>query len=82
MGLQANKTAIVIRNGIEEEIPVEEVQVGDLIVVKPGEKIPVDGTVTEGYSAVDEKAITGESIPAEKKVGDQVVGATINKLEC
>jgi Cu+-exporting ATPase len=78
MGLQA-KTARVIRNGVEQEVPVEEVQVGDIILVKPGEKIPVDGTVIEGYSAVDEKVITGESIPVEKKVGDQVVGATLNK---
>jgi Cu+-exporting ATPase len=78
MGLQA-KTAHIIRNGIEAEIPVEEVQVGDLVIVRPGEKIPVDGIVTEGYSAVDEKVITGESIPVEKKQGDQVVGATMNK---
>jgi P-type Cu+ transporter len=78
MGLQA-KTARVIRNGEELEIPVEDVQVGDIVVVRPGEKIPVDGTVTEGYSAVDEKVITGESIPVEKRSGDQVVGATMNK---
>jgi len=78
MGLQA-KVARVIRDSIEQEIPVEDVQVGDRILVKPGEKIPVDGTVIEGYSAVDEKVITGESIPVEKKVGDQVVGATLNK---
>jgi Cu+-exporting ATPase len=78
MGLQA-KTAKVIRNDVEQEVPIEEVQVGDIIIVRPGEKIPVDGTVIEGYSAVDEKVITGESIPVEKKVGDQVVGATLNK---
>ena len=78
MGLQA-KTARVIRNGEEQEIPIEDVQVGDTVVVRPGEKIPVDGIVTEGYSAVDEKVITGESIPVEKKSGDQVVGATMNK---
>ena len=78
MGLQA-KTARVIRNGEEQEIPVEDVQVGDIVVVRPGEKIPVDGTVTEGYSAVDEKVITGESIPVEKRSGNQVVGATMNK---
>ena len=78
MGLQA-KTARVIRNGEEMEIPVEDVQVGDIVVVRPGEKIPVDGEVFEGYSAVDEKVITGESIPVEKKVGDEVVGATMNK---
>ncbi len=78
MGLQA-KVARVIRDSVEQEVPVEEVQVGDIILVKPGEKIPVDGMVVEGYSAVDEKVITGESIPVEKKVGDQVVGATLNK---
>jgi len=78
MGLQA-KIARVVRNGEEQEIPVEDVQVGDIVVVRPGEKIPVDGTVTEGYSGVDEKVITGESIPVEKKKGDQVVGATLNK---
>jgi Cu+-exporting ATPase len=78
MGLQP-KTARVIRDGIEMNVPVEDVQVGELIIVKPGEKIPVDGTVIAGYSGVDEKVITGESIPVEKKQGDQVVGATINK---
>jgi len=78
MGLRA-KTARVVRDGEEMEIPVEDVQVGDVVVVRPGEKIPVDGVVTEGYSGVDEKVITGESIPVEKKVGDPVVGATINK---
>ena len=78
MGLQA-KTARVIRDGAEQEIPVEDVHVGDIIVVRPGEKIPVDGVVIEGYSGVDEKVITGESMPIEKKKGDQVVGATMNK---
>jgi Cu+-exporting ATPase len=78
MGLQA-KIARVIRNGEEHEIPVEDVKVGDIVVVRPGEKIPVDGVVSEGYSGVDEKVITGESIPVEKKKGDQVVGATMNK---
>jgi Cu+-exporting ATPase len=78
MGLRA-KTARVIRDGKEIEIPVEDVQVGDIVAVRPGEKIPVDGVVTDGYSAVDEKVITGESIPVEKKIGDNVVGATINK---
>lgn len=78
MGLRA-KTARVVKDNQEMEIPVEEVQVGDIVVVKPGEKIPVDGVVIEGYSGVDEKVITGESIPVEKKIGDQVVGATINK---
>ena len=78
MGLRA-KTARIIRDGNEIEVPVEDVQVGDIVIVRPGEKIPVDGEVTDGYSAVDEKVITGESIPVEKKVGDSVVGATINK---
>jgi Cu+-exporting ATPase len=78
MGLRA-KTARVVRDGNEMEIPVESVQVDDIVVVRPGEKIPVDGVVISGYSGVDEKVITGESIPVEKKVGDEVVGATINK---
>jgi Cu+-exporting ATPase len=78
MGL-APKTAIVIRDGKETEIPVEEVQIGDLVVVKPGEKIPVDGTVKEGYSSADESMLTGESMPVNKKEGDEVFGATINK---
>jgi Cu+-exporting ATPase len=78
MGLRA-KTARVVRDGNELEIAVDEVQVGDTIIVRPGEKIPVDGTIIDGYSGVDEKAITGESIPVEKKLGDEVVGATINK---
>ena len=78
MGLQP-KTALVLRGGREEEIPVEEVIVGDIIIVKPGQKIPVDGIVTEGHSSVDESMITGESIPVEKSKGSQVIGATINK---
>ncbi len=78
MGLQA-KVARIIRNNQEIEVPIEEVIVGDIVIVRPGEKIPVDGTIIEGYSGVDEKVITGESIPVEKKVGDQVVGSTINK---
>ncbi|VVB66341.1 putative copper-exporting P-type ATPase A [Candidatus Gugararchaeum adminiculabundum] len=78
MGL-APKTAIVIRNGKEQEIPISAVVVGDGIVVKPGEKIPVDGIVISGNSAVDESMITGESIPVEKTKGDKVVGASINK---
>ena len=78
MGLQA-KTARVIRDGQELDIPIEEVVVGDLILVRPGEKIPVDGVIKEGYSAVDESMLTGESIPVDKKAGDQVIGATINK---
>lgn len=78
IGLQP-KTAIVIKNGEEIEIPISEVMVGDIILVKPGEKIPVDGVVISGYSGVDEKAITGESMPVEKKKDDEVIGATINK---
>lgn len=78
LGLQA-KTATVLRSGKEIELPVEEVLVGDVIVVKPGQKIPVDGRVLEGYSSVDESMITGESIPLEKSKGDEVIGATINK---
>jgi Cu+-exporting ATPase len=78
IGLQA-KTARVLRDGREQDIPVEEVLVGDTVVVRPGEKIPVDGQVLEGASAVDESMITGESIPVEKHVGDEVIGATLNK---
>jgi Cu+-exporting ATPase len=78
IGLQA-KTARVIRNGEERDIPIAEVVKHDLVLVRPGEKIPVDGVVTEGHSAVDESMITGESLPMEKAVGDTVIGATINK---
>ncbi len=78
IGLQP-KVATIIKEGRELEVPISEVQVGDVILVKPGEKIPVDGIVVDGYSGVDEKAITGESIPVEKKKGDEVIGATINK---
>jgi Cu+-exporting ATPase len=78
IGLQA-KTAIVVRENKEIEIRIEDVQVGDIVVVKPGGKIPVDGTLIEGYSSVDESMVTGESIPVEKKAGDKVIGATINK---
>lgn len=78
IGLQPKK-ARVIKNGKEVEIPVEDVEVGDIVVVKPGEKIPVDGIVIEGSSVVDEKVITGESIPVVKRKGDKVIGATINK---
>jgi Cu+-exporting ATPase len=77
MGL-APKTAIVIVDGQEKEIPIEDVQVGDIIVVKPGGKIPVDGKVTDGHSSVDESMLTGESMPVDKKPGDPVYGATIN----
>jgi len=78
MGLQP-KTAVVIQDGKEVTIPIEEVEVGDIILVKPGEKIPVDGQVIEGHTSVDESMLTGESIPVEKSVGDKVVGASINK---
>jgi len=79
MSLRA-RTARVIRNGEEREIPADEVQVGDLVIVRPGEKIPVDGVVVEGRSAVDEAMLTGESLPVEKGPGDPVTGATLNKL--
>lgn len=78
MGLQP-KVAIVIKNKKEIEIPIEEVEVGDLIVVKPGSKIPVDGIVIEGHTSVDESMLTGESMPVEKNIGDKVTGASINK---
>jgi Cu+-exporting ATPase len=78
MGLQA-KTARVLHDGHEADIPVEEVGIGDLVIVRPGEKIPVDGVVREGASAVDESMLTGESIPVEKRSGDPVIGATLNK---
>jgi Cu+-exporting ATPase len=71
--------ARVVRNGVETEIPANEVVVNDILVVKPGEKIPTDGVVIEGMSAVDEKMITGESIPTDKQPGDEVIGATVNK---
>jgi P-type Cu+ transporter len=77
MGLQA-KTATVVRDGIELKVPLAEVAVGDIILVKPGEKIPVDGEIIDGRSALDESMITGESIPVDKTVGDAVIGATIN----
>ncbi|HET9907335.1 MAG TPA: heavy metal translocating P-type ATPase [Anaerolineales bacterium] len=79
MGLRA-KAAHVIRSGLEVEVPVDEVRVGDIVLVKPGEKIPVDGVVIEGRSPVDESMLTGESLPVEKKPGDAVIGATLNKL--
>ena len=77
MGLRA-KTALVIRDGREIRIPAEEVAVGDIVLVKPGEKIPVDGEVLEGSAAVDESMLTGESMPVEKGPGDPVIGATVN----
>ena len=75
----APKTATVIRNGKEEEISLEEVLVGDTVVVRPGEKVPVDGEISSGTSSIDESMITGESVPVDKKAGDKVIGATINK---
>ncbi len=78
INLQA-KTALVQRSGMEVEIPVEQVRKGDTIIVKPGEKLPVDGIITVGYSSIDESMVTGESIPVDKKAGDKVIGGTINK---
>ncbi|OKH26562.1 copper-translocating P-type ATPase [Hydrococcus rivularis NIES-593] len=78
IGLQA-KTARLIRNGREVDVPIEEVIIGDVILVRPGEKIPVDGEVIEGASTIDEGMVTGESVPVKKQPGDEVIGATINK---
>ena len=78
IGLQA-KTARVVRDGKEQDLPVEEVLVNDIVVVRPGEKVPVDGAIVAGSSAVDESMITGESMPIEKQVGDEVIGGTLNK---
>lgn len=78
MGLQA-KTARVIRHGQQQDVPLEQVQVGDVVLVRPGEKIPVDGEVTAGRSTVDESMVTGEPVPVTKTAGDEVIGATINK---
>ncbi len=74
------KTARVIREGVEIEAKLEDVRVGDVVIVRPGEKIPVDGMIVEGYSSIDESMITGESLPVEKNVGDSVIGATLNKM--
>jgi Cu+-exporting ATPase len=79
MGLRA-KTARVVRAGTETEVPVDDVRVGDVVLVKPGETIPVDGVIVEGRSSVDESMLTGESLPVEKKQGDPLIGATLNKL--
>jgi Cu+-exporting ATPase len=76
----APATARIIRGGVERDIPLEEVQVGDTLRVRPGDKVPVDGVVIEGYSAVDESMLTGESLPVEKATGDQVIGGTLNRL--
>jgi P-type Cu+ transporter len=81
IGLQP-KTARVVRNGAELDVPVAEVARGDLVIVRPGEKIPVDGVVVDGRSAVDESMITGESLPVAKRAGDELIGATMNKQGC
>ena len=78
IGLQA-KTARILRNGAYQDIPIEQVAAGDIVLVRPGEKIPVDGEIIKGNSSVDESMLTGESIPVEKNIGDTVIGATINK---
>lgn len=72
------KMAFVSRNGEEVRVTVDEVQVGDIVMVHPGERIPVDGVVIDGYSTLDESMVTEESIPADKKIGDEVIGATMN----
>ncbi len=78
IGLQP-KSALVVRDGKESEIPVEEVQVGDMVLVRPGERVPVDGIIRQGTPALDESMVTGESLPVEKKAGDEVIGAAVNK---
>src|SRR5207245_1236372 len=75
----APRTAHVLRDGREEEVAVELVQLEDLVIIRPGERVPVDGTIVEGFSAIDESMITGESIPVDKKIGDTAIGATVNK---
>ncbi|MFC2034339.1 heavy metal translocating P-type ATPase [Chloroflexota bacterium] len=79
IGMQP-KTALVIKDGNQKETPVEDVQIGDIILVRPGEQVPIDGIISQGYSSIDESMITGESIPVEKNEGDEVIGATINKM--
>src|SRR3989304_4097829 len=78
IGLQA-KTARVVRDGREEDIPIEQVQVGDVVIARPGEKVPVDGEIIEGRSTLDESMVTGESLPVTKAMGDTVIGATMNQ---
>jgi Cu+-exporting ATPase len=78
IGLQA-RDARIIRDGREMEVPIQAVQIGDIVIVRPGEKIPVDGEVVEGSSQIDESMVTGESVPTKKQIGDEVIGATINK---
>ncbi|GHU74248.1 copper-translocating P-type ATPase [Clostridia bacterium] len=79
MGL-APKTALIIQDGVEKEIPIDEVEIGDIIIVKPGAKIPVDGTVTDGHTSIDESMLTGESMPVDKKAGDAVYTASLNTI--
>jgi Cu+-exporting ATPase len=79
IGLQA-KTARVLRGGVEADVPLAQVRVGDIVIVRPGEKVPVDGVITQGGSALDESMLTGESMPVQKQPGDSVIGATLNKL--
>jgi Cu+-exporting ATPase len=78
IGLQA-KSARILKDGSETDVPIEDVEIGTIVVVRPGEKIPVDGIITDGYSSLDESMVTGESMPVEKKPGDMVIGATLNK---
>src|ERR687890_216031 len=79
LDLQPKMAKVIRKGGVEEEIPIEEVQEGEVMVIRPGERIPTDGIVIEGSSSIDESAVTGESIPVDKKKGDEVIGATINK---
>ena len=79
LDLQPKMAKVIRKGGVEEEIPIEEVQEGEIMVIRPGERIPTDGIVIEGSSSIDESAVTGESIPVDKKKGDEVIGATINK---
>jgi Cu+-exporting ATPase len=80
LGLQTKTACVVLSDGREQEVPVAELRPGDVVAVRPGEKVPTDGQLVEGYSSLDESMLTGESLPVEKNVGDQVVGATLNKL--
>src|ERR687891_1114116 len=79
LDLQPKMAKVIRKGGVEEEVPIEEVQEGEVMVIRPGERIPTDGIVIEGSSSIDESAVTGESIPVDKKKGDEVIGATINK---
>jgi Cu+-exporting ATPase len=79
LDLQPKMAKVIRKGGIEEEVPIEQVQEGEVVVIRPGERIPTDGIVIEGSSSIDESAVTGESIPVDKKKEDEVIGATINK---